>query len=155
MSLNVAGIGPAGIDPQVAALAPSQLAERLCERGEPGLPLGIVRGDIREHADAPRAFDLLRARRERPCRCTAEDADEIAASHVRRTRQPPLAIAQHRATATPMPALLMGRGDSPAVGPSPAYIMRRARTRGGAGKECRGGARLSRRCSRAPPHRAD
>src|SRR5215467_8915218 len=82
MSLNVAGIGPAGIDPQVAALAPSQLAERLCERGEPGLPLGIVRGDIREHANAPRAFDLLRPRRERPRRCcAAEQRDELAPSH--------------------------------------------------------------------------
>src|SRR5262249_6412857 len=82
MSLNVAGIGPAGIDPQVAAIAPSQLAERLCERGEPGLPLGIVRGDIREHADAPRAFDLLRARRERPRSSgAAEQRDERAADH--------------------------------------------------------------------------
>src|SRR5262249_13849849 len=81
MSLNVAGIGPAGIDPQVAALAPSQLAERLCERGEPGLPLGIVRGDIREHADAPRAFDLLRARPKRPRRRAAEQRDELAALH--------------------------------------------------------------------------
>src|SRR6266404_9261087 len=80
MSLNVAGIGPAGIDPQVAALAPSQLAERLCERGVPGLPLGIVRGDIREHADAPHA--LLRARRERPRdRRAAEQRDELAAFH--------------------------------------------------------------------------
>src|SRR5262245_25586002 len=84
MSLNVAGIGPAGIDPQVAALAPSQLAERLCERGEPGLPLGIVRGDIREHADAPRAFDLLRARRERPREGRAADErDELASFHLR------------------------------------------------------------------------
>src|SRR5258708_7888856 len=80
MPLNVAGIGPAGIDPQVAALAPSQLAERLCERGVPGLPLGIVRGDIREHADAPHA--LLRARRERPRdRRAAEQRDELAPPH--------------------------------------------------------------------------
>src|SRR5262249_21767714 len=71
--------------PQVAALAPSQLAERLCERGEPGLPLGIVRGDIREHADAPRAFDLLRARRQRPGgrRAAAEERDELATPHLR------------------------------------------------------------------------
>jgi hypothetical protein len=48
VSVNIAGSGPAGIYPQVAALAPSQLAERLCERREPGLSLGIVRGDIRE-----------------------------------------------------------------------------------------------------------
>src|SRR5262245_59363553 len=82
MSLNVAGIGPAGIDPQVAALAPSQLAERLCERGEPGLPLGIVRGDIREHADAPHSVALLRTRRERPRRRrAAEQRDELAPIH--------------------------------------------------------------------------
>jgi hypothetical protein len=83
MSLNVAGIGPAGIDPQVAALAPSQLAERLCERGVPGLPLGIVRGDIREHANAPRAFGLLRARGERPRsgRTAAKQDDQIAPPH--------------------------------------------------------------------------
>src|SRR5262245_9414953 len=81
MSLNVAGIGPAGIDPQVAALAPSQLAERLCERGEPGLPLGIVRGDIREHANAPHSLDLLRARRERPRGRAADERDELAPSH--------------------------------------------------------------------------
>src|SRR5215467_2839818 len=81
MSLNVAGIGPAGIDPQVAALAPSQLAERLCERGEPGLPLGIVRGDIREHANAPHSLDLLRARRERPRGRAADERDELAPFH--------------------------------------------------------------------------
>src|SRR5258707_1436706 len=81
MSLNVAGIGPAGIDPQVAALAPSQLAERLCERGEPGLPLGIVRGDIREHANAPHSLDLLRACTERPRGCAAEQRNELAPVH--------------------------------------------------------------------------
>src|SRR5215471_19464767 len=82
MFLNVAGIGPAGIDPQVAALAPSQLAERLCERGEPGLPLGIVRGDIREHANAPHSLDLLRACTERPRDRAAEQRDELTSSHV-------------------------------------------------------------------------
>ena len=65
--------GPAGICPQVTVLAPSQLTERLCERREPGLSLSIVRGDIREHADASQTLSLLRPRRERPkCRRAAD-----------------------------------------------------------------------------------
>ena len=80
VSLNVAGIGPAGVDLQVAALAPSQLAECLCERGVPGLSLGIVRGEIREHADAPQPLALLRVRRERPRGRAAEQPNERAAS---------------------------------------------------------------------------
>src|SRR5262249_27923469 len=80
--LNVAAIRPACIDPQVAALAPSQLAERLCERGVPGLSLGVVCGEIREHADAPHPLALLRVRRERPAgRSTAKQRDERAAVH--------------------------------------------------------------------------
>jgi hypothetical protein len=38
----------------------------LLERREPGLRFGIVRGQRHEHADAPHALALLRARRERP-----------------------------------------------------------------------------------------
>src|SRR5262245_3613082 len=78
MSLKVAGIGPAGIDPEVAALAPSQLAERLCERGVPGMPLGIVRGDIREHADASHLPRLLCAHSNRPRSRTAKQGDDVA-----------------------------------------------------------------------------
>jgi hypothetical protein len=77
--VNIAGVGPAGFDPQVAAFAPSQLAERLCERREPGLSLGIASGEIYEHADAPHRLGLLRARNERPrCRRAAEQCDEVA-----------------------------------------------------------------------------
>jgi hypothetical protein len=50
---NVVGIGPAGVDPQVTAIAPAQLLEGLCERREAGLSFRIVRGQIHEHADAP------------------------------------------------------------------------------------------------------
>jgi hypothetical protein len=64
-----------GVDPQVAAVA-HQLAERLGERGVPGLSLGIVRGEIREHPDAPHPLALLRTRRERPRRAAAERRDE-------------------------------------------------------------------------------
>jgi hypothetical protein len=86
VSVNIAGIGPAGFDPQVAALAPSQLAERLCERREPGLSLGIASDEIQEHADAPHALALLRARHEGPKkrrrRRAAEQRYELAAFHV-------------------------------------------------------------------------
>jgi hypothetical protein len=54
-----------------------------------GRPGGGVRPDHPTHAGRHIALHrlLLRARRERPSgRCAAEDADEIAASHVRRTR---------------------------------------------------------------------
>src|SRR5262249_24759259 len=82
VSVNIAGIGPAGFDPQVAALAPSQLAERLGECREPGLSLGIASDEIQEHADAPHALALLRAPRKRPRRRrAAEQRDELAALH--------------------------------------------------------------------------
>jgi len=61
--MNVVGRGPAGIDPQVG---PAQLFQGLRERREAGLSLRIVGGPIHEHADAPHALDLLRARRARP-----------------------------------------------------------------------------------------
>jgi hypothetical protein len=35
----------------------------------------------REHADAPHAVALLRARRERPRRCAAEECDQLASIH--------------------------------------------------------------------------
>src|SRR5882757_9832354 len=84
--MNVVARGPAGVDPQVAAVAPAQLLQGLCERREAGLSFRIVRGPIHEHADAPDAVALLRTRRERPKkgrrrRCTAEKGSELAAVH--------------------------------------------------------------------------
>src|SRR2546427_9032475 len=56
-----------GVDPQVAAVAPAQLLQGVCERREAGLSFRVVRGQIHEHADAPPPLGLLRPRRERPC----------------------------------------------------------------------------------------
>ena len=82
MPTNVVGIGPPGVDPQVAAFAPAQLLESLCERREAGLSFRIVRGPIREHADAPDAVYLLRARGDRPrYRRAAKEGEELAAFH--------------------------------------------------------------------------
>jgi hypothetical protein len=64
---NVLGRGPAGVHPQVAAVAPSQLLQGLCERREARLSFRIVFSHIHEHTNAPHGLGLLRARRERPC----------------------------------------------------------------------------------------
>src|SRR5262245_38723193 len=77
MLANVGRItqAPAILDPQVAALAPAQLLQRLLERRELGTAGG---GTACEHADAPHLLALLRARRERPCRRRAEQRDALA-----------------------------------------------------------------------------
>ena len=63
---NVLGRGPAGVDPQVAAVAPAQLLQGPRERREAGLSFRIARGLIYEHANTPHALCLLRARRRGP-----------------------------------------------------------------------------------------
>src|SRR5262249_37300897 len=60
VSVNIAGIGPAGFGPQVAALAPSQLAERLCERREPGLITSSARPISGSGTEMPNALAVFR-----------------------------------------------------------------------------------------------
>ena len=55
--------GPTKVDPQVAAIGPTQARKRLRERGVEKLPLRIVFVARHEHADAPNPCTLLRARR--------------------------------------------------------------------------------------------
>src|SRR5262249_32077788 len=50
----------------------------LRERRDDRLRQGIVFVGPHEHADAPHAVALLRARRDRPCRRAAEERDEVA-----------------------------------------------------------------------------
>jgi hypothetical protein len=57
---------PAGVDAHVAADSSAQQSQPLQERPDAGLCFRIVRGEWQEHADAPHALALLRARRERP-----------------------------------------------------------------------------------------
>src|SRR5262249_17822369 len=83
MLANVGRItqAPAILDPQVAALAPAQLLQRLLERRELGTAGAAT---AREHADPPYAPWLLRARHERPRDGrAAEQRDEVAALHLR------------------------------------------------------------------------
>jgi hypothetical protein len=56
---------PPKVHPYVAAIGPTQARKRLRERGEAVLPHGIVFVALHEHADAPYAVALLRARRDR------------------------------------------------------------------------------------------
>src|SRR5215831_12680222 len=63
---------PACVDADVAALA---------QRGDDLAPERILRVEGHQHADAPRLFRLLRARRERPCRRGGESQHERAASY--------------------------------------------------------------------------
>ena len=64
----------------VASLGPTQLLQRLAEYPLEGLSVRIAfGGGTGEHADAPHALALLRARRERPRRRrAAEQRDELA-----------------------------------------------------------------------------
>src|ERR1700686_786126 len=77
---------PAHIDAEVTAVNPAEAGEPLPEYLNPRLPLRIGLGILHQHADPPPAAVLLRARRERPRRRTAEQGDELAPLHDR----PPL-----------------------------------------------------------------
>ena len=71
------------VDPHVAAVGPAQLLQPLQERRDAGLSFRIVRGRGHQHANAPHPLGLLRARRERPRRCAAQQANELTPSHSR------------------------------------------------------------------------
>src|SRR5262245_65180631 len=51
------------------------------ESREACLTFRIIGGEVHEHADAPHAARLLRARRERPRRRAAKERDDLAPSH--------------------------------------------------------------------------
>jgi hypothetical protein len=67
------------VDSHVAAVGPAQLLQALHECRNAGLPFHIVRGYIREHADAPHALALLRSCCNGPSdRRAAEQRHELA-----------------------------------------------------------------------------
>jgi hypothetical protein len=70
-----------GVDPDVAALGPTQNSKRLSERRDVILLHGIVFVAQLEHADAPHAVALLRSRYHRPRRRAPEPRDERPALH--------------------------------------------------------------------------
>ena len=80
---------PSIIDTDAAAVVPAQLLQRLAESLEIVLLLNIF-GERIEHADAPHALTLLRARHQRPSCRSAEQRDEtrvVSFNHLVGTRE--------------------------------------------------------------------
>src|SRR5262249_44242061 len=71
---------PANIEPGIAVV-PAELLKSFPERRKPILPLRITFAHCHQHAYAPHSLRLLRARRERPRRRTAEQPHELAPPH--------------------------------------------------------------------------
>src|SRR5262249_32170501 len=59
-------LGPASVDPHIAANIPAQFLQALVERCKSILTLRVVRCPVHEDTDPPKTFRLLRVRRERP-----------------------------------------------------------------------------------------
>src|SRR2546421_5169 len=78
---NVAPIVPPKIDAKVATRGPPQVLERLLERHQAWHGLRISFRDGTYDADPPQTL-RLRTRRKRPCCRAADQAEELASSHV-------------------------------------------------------------------------
>src|SRR5262245_56231887 len=77
--------GPVGVDPHVAANAPTPTLQLLQKRTDEGLKSCIIRGCGEEYANTPHALALLRAHWRGPCNRrhpNAEKRDELAPPHV-------------------------------------------------------------------------
>src|SRR5262245_46420070 len=79
--LRIGGVRPASIDPQIAAVHPAQFLQLLDERSALRPSFRIALRPAHQYADAPHPLTLLRARRQRPGDCTAEQRDERAPPH--------------------------------------------------------------------------
>ena len=76
---GVTGAESSWFHPNITALCPAELLKSLPQSRDAGLPYRIVRGEWHDHADAPHALGLLRARRDWPRgRCAAEQRDDFA-----------------------------------------------------------------------------
>src|SRR5262252_9066418 len=73
--------GPPFFDPNVAAFCPSQCLQSLDERGTIPEPFGITCNFRPQYGNQRQTCRLLRARRERPRGCAAEQRDERAPVH--------------------------------------------------------------------------
>src|SRR5262245_47716565 len=73
-----ASLRPAIFDREIAAVDPAEFAQSLHEGGG---PLALRRRAARSEQSDSRHLRLLRARRERPRRCAAEQRDELAPPH--------------------------------------------------------------------------
>jgi hypothetical protein len=66
---------------EIATVGPTTFRKALRELGKLGLSFGIVFFNAHQHANAPHALGLLRARRERPRDRAAKQHDELAPFH--------------------------------------------------------------------------
>src|SRR5262249_32499182 len=66
---------PTNIHSHVAAIGPTQVRKRSCERREAKRCLGMMLAARHDHADAPHAVALLRPRGQRPRCCRAAKRD--------------------------------------------------------------------------------
>src|SRR5215831_20614335 len=73
---------PASVNPNVAAIRPSDLLEYVPECGDKALCLRVAFGKSHQHSDPPHRLGLLRTRGERPSCGSAENLDELPSSHV-------------------------------------------------------------------------
>src|SRR6516162_1352435 len=83
VSTNVVGVAssPANFELHVISNCPAQQRQSLQKCSNPGLKVRIVRSCRHDNPNAPHRR-LLRARRERPCGCSATDQrDELAPPH--------------------------------------------------------------------------
>src|SRR6516165_10789392 len=76
--LRIGGVRPASIDPQIAAVRPTQFLQLLDKRSALRLGFRIALRPAHQHSDLPHPVRLLRPRRKRPSRRAAEKRDELA-----------------------------------------------------------------------------
>src|SRR5262249_52861960 len=72
---------PTILDADADIIGPAQLLQPLLECRDLEARFRIVRDPSHQHADAPHALALLRARRERPRCRAADERDEVAPLH--------------------------------------------------------------------------
>src|SRR5262249_36361162 len=88
---RVIGSSPAPVDPNVAALDPTELSKSIPERRHEGLTLAAPLREPHQYADPPHPIRLLSANSERPHRRAAEQRDKFAPSKPIEWHPPPLA----------------------------------------------------------------
>src|SRR6516225_3143494 len=65
----------------IAVAAQTEFLQGLRERYDARLTFRLVSAVVHQHADAAHSAGLLRASAERPCRCTAQERNELSPPH--------------------------------------------------------------------------
>src|SRR5262249_7135087 len=123
-------VAPAIVETNVLPDGPTRSLQGLRESGHAGLPLGIVRGERREHADASHPPALLRAPRARGGRGRAEERYELAPSHsITSSARPSRSSGRVRPSALAVLRLMMSVYlSAPWIGKSPGLAPLRMRS---------------------------